>query len=672
MYFFKLQIRCILSAFFLLCLSISTAFSQNDVFLQGDTLFSIYKLEEIVIHGDRDNINSSMVTELKAEDIKTRNAINVTDVVKFDPGMTLTTGSKGETETQIRGLPSRDVLVLVDGRPINSGYYGKVDLSMIPLANIAKIKLIKGPASVAYGANTMGGVINIVTKNGLEVPKTVIETKFGDFQFRNLSINYSRKIGKFNYWISGYENHTKGFPLSKDFETKYNYTSNDTTILENGGLRENSFYHKIGFDSKIGFQPTENKLFALSLGYHWAKKDIPWAASDNPDVLLRYQKIPKWERYNGALSGNWQISPSINVRSILFADFYNDELIRYNNIPLDDVEENIKFDSLLESWTLGGIFDSQIKVGNNHNLHFGIHLKRDLTNKQDDQGEPWTKHHTLTSSLFLQDTYRPWKTTNLLCGLIYNLFDYEGKNTLSKKLSPMVSVNQELFSKIHLIASYANSIRFPLLHQLYSSDTGNPDLKPEYADKFEVGFSKWFLFDENRNGSLELLYFYNDIKNLIYRESKYDPYENVDRAKMLGLELNSRWRLNNYFSGEFSYGYIKTSANSQDRLKHNLLQYVPKNKFRFQLIAKTWFGTFVNYDVCYFDDREGFITAKGKDATILTLPNYIIHNLNIFHPVTKALTLRLEMSNFIDKNYQEEPGFWGPGRQVVCGFYVTF
>ena len=141
---------------------------------------------------------------------------------------------------------------------------------------------------------------------------------------------------------------------------------------------------------------------------------------------------------------------------------------------------------------------------------------------------------------------------------------------------------------------------------------------------------------------------------------------------MQGFDLNSCWRLNNYLSGEFSYGCIQTSATSQDRLKHNLLQYVPKNKFRFQLNAKTWFGTQVNYDVSYFDDREGFVTPKGKDAMILTLPNYIIHNLNIFHPVTKALTLRLEVSNFTDKNYQEELGFWGPGRQVVGGFSVTF
>ncbi|MBM3325132.1 MAG: hypothetical protein FJY66_05640, partial [Calditrichaeota bacterium] len=174
---------------------------------------AIYVLEEVVVYGVSTMSSTSMTTEITAEEIRQRNAVTVADILRSDPGLEVTTGPKAETETKIRGFPARAVLILVDGRPINPGYYGKVDLSMLPLENIAKLQVVKGPASVAYGANTMGGVVNIVTKNGLETPRTTIASEFGDYEFRKLSINHSRRIGRFNYWLSGYENYARGYAL---------------------------------------------------------------------------------------------------------------------------------------------------------------------------------------------------------------------------------------------------------------------------------------------------------------------------------------------------------------------------------------------------------------------------------------------------------------------------
>ncbi len=626
----------------------SAAFSQWQFYNQDDSSIYVYKLEEIVVYGQRNKINPSMVTELKLEDIQARNATTVTEVLKYDPGLSLTTGTKAETETKIRGFPSRDVLVLVDGRPINPGYYGKVDLSMLPLDNIAKIQVIKGPASVAYGANSMGGVISIITKNGLDIPRTVIETKFGDYQFRNLNINHSRKIGKINYWISGYENYSRGFKLSHDFTP---------TSLEDGGVRNNSFYHRAGFSGKVGFQPSAKGQFALSLSYNWAKKNIPTTiySWDSP----QYWKFPSWQRYSGSASWQWQLKPSVEMRSILYVDVYNDRLITYLNKEMR--YDQIDYDSRLENWTAGGILDGKILYGNNHQFHGGLNFKRDLMNKKSDLDQPWHSHTTYTGSIFLQDDYKFWKRTEFTIGVNYNFFQSEAENSFSSRICPLISIKQEFWQQFQCYATYANTIRFPTLHHLYSETSGNPRLKPEQADKIEIGLQKFLLFDNQfRYGSIELIYFYNNLKNLIYRESKSYRYKNIARSKIQGGELRSIWSFNRYFAGEIGYGYTQVHGSSTE-----LMEYIPTNKFRLQLNAKTGFGTNLNYEFGYFDERITFVTTK-------MLPAYFVHNINISQQITSHFKIRLELSNFTDTHFEEELGYPAPGANVIAGLSWTF
>ena len=231
-----------------------SGFSQEQFELEADSLIQIYRLQEVLVYGNREPLPSSMQLELNQQQMKDRNAKTVADLLNFEPSLNFKSGYKSETEIRIRGFRSSDILVLLDGRPMNPGYYGKVDLSMLPLDNLAKITIVKGPASVAYGANSMGGVINIVTQNGLEIPRTVIETKIGDYEFRNLSVSHSRQVGRFNYWLSSYEQHTRSFPMSANFQPNQ---------YEDGGARDNSFYHKAGICGKLGYQISRQFFMTL-------------------------------------------------------------------------------------------------------------------------------------------------------------------------------------------------------------------------------------------------------------------------------------------------------------------------------------------------------------------------------------------------------------------------
>jgi outer membrane cobalamin receptor len=643
------QNLAILAFTFFLSVCLAGPTSPNpDLPTRSDSSAFIYTLEEIVVYGVRTMGGTSMTTEILAEEIQKRNAVTVADILRSDPGLEVTTGPKAETETRIRGFPGQDVLVLVDGRPINPGYYGKVDLSMLPQENIAKLQVIKGPASAAYGANAMGGVINIVTKNGLETPRTIVESEFGDYEFRKLSINHSRRIGRFNYWLSGYENYAKGYALSEDFEP---------TSLEDGRLRNNSSYHKTGFDGKLGFQPSAKSLYALSLGYHWAEKNVPTTiySWDSPT----FRTFPSWKRFNSAFSGNWHLNPKIELKSAFFVDAQHDRLIEYNSREMR--EDQVAWDSKLENWTVGGLADAKIRAWRKHWIQVGLSYKRDLMHKKPDVDAPWDSHYIHNGTIYFQENYRPWDKTEIAVGASDNSFGTEKETSSISKLCPMASVRQELPWEFGVRASYANAIRFPTLHHLYDERSGNPDLKAEQADKFEVGLERDSLLNRPlRFLSVEVAFFHNELANLIYRESRSYQFKNIGKATLQGWELRTRFEFSRYLSGDIGYGRI-----DPERSSALLLQEVSPNRLRALLTAETNFGLQVNYEFNSFDERTTYMPDW-------ILPHYEIHSMNISQRIGKCLRVHLKVSNLTDADYEEELGYPAPGRQFFAGMTWSF
>ncbi|MFO7524723.1 MAG: TonB-dependent receptor [Ignavibacteriaceae bacterium] len=613
----------------------------------SDSIQYAYELEEIVMYGSRYFNSPSILTEMSAKDIENRNAFTIADLLKTDPALNLTSGPKAEADIKIRGFPARDVLVLVDGRPINPGYYGKVDLSMLPVDNIAKINVAKGPSSVVYGVNSMGGVVDIITKNGFEEPQTVFDLSVGDYQFRNISLNHSHQLEKLNYWVSVYENHSNGFKLSDDFEP---------TSLEDGGVRNNSSFHKIGGNLKLGYQTESMDLFSLSVGYNWAKRDVPTTiySWDSP----AYRKFPEWQRFSSALSGQWNFGSLMQFKSIVYLDAYQDRLIDYRTREMS--ADAINFESDLESWTAGVLLESKYIVFDLHQIHSGLSFKRDLINKKANVEQPWATNLTYTGNVFVQDYFKLWEMTNITIGAGFLYFNVEDGLT-KNNFSPMLSINQHLFRSLRVYISYANTVRVPTLHQLYSETSGNPDLLPEQADKFETGIEWYYMFDdEYRYLSVQAAYFYNELKNLIYRASSSYHFQNISEAKLYGIEVSSILNFNRYISTELDYCYLNSPESSDE-----IFNGVPQNKIYAALRIKTAFRINLNYEFNYFDDRTTYMRYKILDG-------YPLHNINISYQLFDYLKLRAELNNITDAYYEEELGYPSAGRNFIFGFAVTF
>ena len=104
------------------------------------------------------------------DEIEAMGAMELSEVLNGVEGVTAADyGPFGsQMKVKLRGSNAEQVLVLIDGKPVNSARQGDVDLSTIPLAMVDRIEIIKGPASALYGADALGGVVNIITKGGRE------------------------------------------------------------------------------------------------------------------------------------------------------------------------------------------------------------------------------------------------------------------------------------------------------------------------------------------------------------------------------------------------------------------------------------------------------------------------------------------------------------------------
>ena len=109
---------------------------------------------------------AASVTVIKTADIEAIPASNALNLLSFSPGIFVTkTGDFGRADVHIRGLGERGrkIAVLTDGRPEKMSLFGCLVTHTFPLDNVERIEVVRGPASVLYGSEALGGVVNIMT-----------------------------------------------------------------------------------------------------------------------------------------------------------------------------------------------------------------------------------------------------------------------------------------------------------------------------------------------------------------------------------------------------------------------------------------------------------------------------------------------------------------------------
>ena len=195
---------------FVLVSLMSAAFSvrAHDVFrstsADGDQL---PEAEPVVVSATRSDIpldrSPASVSVISSQDIDNKQIERASDALREVPGLAVVqTGTPGQlTSVFMRGLPSQDMQVLLDGIPINQGLAGQFDFANLTTDNIDRIEVARGPQSTIYGPRALAGVVQVFTKQGSGPPGITLSSEGGSYGTFRETLGSDGKIDIFDYSI---------------------------------------------------------------------------------------------------------------------------------------------------------------------------------------------------------------------------------------------------------------------------------------------------------------------------------------------------------------------------------------------------------------------------------------------------------------------------------------
>src|SRR5262245_43031631 len=288
----------------------------------GAPELSVY---DVYVTSERDVVDTvTTVREISEEDMRQESARTVDEALSREPSIIVRTGGDGEPRLDVRGLRSRQVLLLLDGIPYNSSEDGQFNPALIPTQILDQIDVTYSASSVLYGDGPIAGVLQLHTRSG--EPGMQSDSR-GEARERGQYLgatSVAGAAGGFDGFLAGQYLSAKGYDLPDEFSP---------TGVENGGLRENAERDQGNLFGRIGWA-SENVRVGLLGDWRHAEFEVPPATQDDPSD--RFAQTPRFERvadldaWSAQLSGQARLAEGIELRSWGFANRQREDRRRYD------------------------------------------------------------------------------------------------------------------------------------------------------------------------------------------------------------------------------------------------------------------------------------------------------------------------------------------------------
>lgn len=564
------------------------------------------------------------ITIISSEDIENSNAVEVAELLDMVSSVDiLEQGSFGAVRSvHTRGTSNNQMLTLIDGRPINTPRDGLTDFNQISLSNIERIEIMRGPAATMYGANAVGGVVNIVTKKGEDKMKTEVINKWGSFRTKSAAVSNSYKIKDFDYFAS------------------YDY-------LDSEGHRDNGYYRGHNANTKFGYQINEDNRISLASGFHYSDTGSPDRIS-NPDLDDRTVSDKRF------VDLTWD-GKFLKDQDILLKIYENDDKLKFIETfePRDQDTHATKVYGTDAQFSQVWFDTWRTTFGTNYQIH---KLNSSNSGKHD---------YNLKAAYIESET--DFLDDDLIIKLGARWDDY---STFGDYISPSASFAAWIFDAVKLHGMIAKSFRAPTFNDLYwpredwgiwGGVEGNSLLTPEKAISYELGIGGYFL----KTVKTDVTYFITKFDDLI--EWRMDNTfwwrpENVGKAKIKGLELEAEWVLKDNLKLNFNYSLL----DARDEETNNFLTYRPKGLYKCKLLFSPnnkWdFALYGRYKTKRYADTNNNIS----------LSPYFVMDADVTFHFSDNVDVLLRATNIFDRRYQEQFDFSTPGHAMLGGLKISF
>ncbi len=532
-------------------------------------------------------------------------------------------GPNAVKSIRMRGSTAAQVLVLMDGRPINNPRDGQVDLSDIPLDNISRVEVMHGSGSSLYGSSAMGGVVNIITKNPpKEGQKAELYSSFGTARTYIERMLYGAKVKKLGFLVSG------GYESSK-------------------GFRENSELSAKDCNIKLGYELNGENNVSFNSGFYTSKTGVPGSISwpdidDKQNILKRFFDF------------NWNFHPDEQT-GVSAKAYQNYDRLEFMENSSDGWNPDNQKD--IHTTTVRGL-DLQLdkQLLDIYRIVCGFNYVKNMNDSTTS-----AKHEYNVTSGYLENRLDLFDK-KLNVNLSARLDDYSNFGT---QINPSLDLLYKLNDAIKFHGLISRSYRVPTFNDLYNSIPGmgisNPNLVPEKGITGEFGIESKI----NKYLTSGLTYYRSDYKQLIQWTDTGGPewqVMNVSSAVINGLEFENKIFISDSFDLNVNYTYMI----AKDKETHKYLVYQPENKIDASLRYNNHKGLTVEL-------KSQFTGIRYGDAeNTIKIKSFYVFGVSVSKKFKSGITCFGYIDNLLNRKYQVQNGYPMPGFSLTGGIKAEF
>lgn len=629
-------------------------------YAQQDTIKN-YNLGEIVVTSEQNAlVKSSSVFDLNLEQIEIFNTTNITSPLKFSTGLFITTTSKNESKIYMRGYDQRQIAIFLDGVPIYEPYSGLIDLSNLPVCSFEKINVSKGMPSIGYGANSMAGSINFITKRS---QKRSISVNVESGSFNNFNFGTSGSYENFYYNVNaGYTNST-GFKIPSIKENFLN---------ENGGKRDNSQYENIGGMIKLGMTNLYNFNIAYSFMLINNQKGVPTDVyTKNP----RYWRYTEWNKLINNLMFSRTIGTNIRVKGNVFHESYNNVLDSYDDDSFMSQEMKYAFRSSYDDHSFGINLISDVEFLNTGITRLSFAWKKDVHKEEGNFNSGFSRYEASVLSSGIEQDINLSQSISAVLGFSYDLLtpifaDNSELRSKTNSLNYLAGINYRTSKSLSFNLNASKKSRFPTLKEFYSETVGrdlaNPNLTIEQSLNSEIGFTYSLKSNIEINSSL----FYSSIDDLInqvFLGEGLRQFQNIGKAEIKGLEIGLNYNNDNY-NFNLAYTYLSARNLSENR-ESSKLENRPEHILSLFTDYNFLFGTQIRGEFLFIANKIGIDSDTRK---FVKMDDYLLTNIKISHDYLNNYLVYFRVNNLFNIYYESDYGYPQQGIEFIIGLKANF
>jgi vitamin B12 transporter len=569
---------------------------------------------------------ATAMTVFTREDIENLQVRTLPELIKGSTGLDVVqSGGYGQPASIfMRGSNSNQILVLIDGIRAGSVSLGTSAFELLPIDQIERVEIIRGPQSSLYGSEAIGGVIQIFTRKGKmnKTPSLSVNAGGGSYNTHTESGTLSGKIDNTTYSVGASNLQSDGFKAY---------------VTPPFGANPNGYgYRNTAVNARVGQKFDKGEIESFFMRAEGTNLyDLGYIGGPNKREFVS-QVV--------GLSGSWDIFEQ--WRTSLKVGQTQDDQTNFSNT---------QFSSLFNTarWNVSWL--NQLTFNKNHNATLGIDYRLDqlqsdtvfTKNSRYDYGLFGELHNKVYENQFLNSSIR-----------------WDNNQTFGNVVTGNIGWRSNWHKAINTFANFGNAFKAPTFNDLYYPGQNNPNLKPENSRSVEVGAS----------GSLDVLNwelraYHTNIDNLINwapNSSGVWLPSNIDKAVIEGIEVELGWKLmgwqhklnGNLLSPKDAQTHLLLPSRSQETISYDLSSAYESWDYGAKVMAQT--GRFA--DTANNDRLGGYLTI----------------DLRTGYHFDKSWSISAKLNNLLDKQYQTNydtvnmQGYANFGRNFFVTLHYNF